>query len=177
MVKIVLLRHAAKLHESTQQYYDSPIRKSEWYRGETLLQNYIVEHNIQPTKIISSPYLRTRETAAILSRITGLDIEVENGFSNYIGPSKDYNKDSFHESTLKYKPCQPETRDQFHRRVRENFKTLISESTGDEIIWVITHRFIISSCVTSINPKLRCTFGAMSGAIVEDGQITWLNSS
>jgi broad specificity phosphatase PhoE len=175
MVKIVLIRHAEKLHESTLQYYDSPIRKSEWYRGETLLQNYIMKHDIQPTKIISSPYLRTRETATILSRITGLDIEVENGFSNYIGPRKSFNNEAFHESTLRYKPSRPETKSEFHKRIREALTSLIEESTEDETIWVVTHRFVISSCVTSINPKLRCTFKAMSGAIVEGGGITWLD--
>lgn len=175
MVKLVLVRHGNKLHESTRRHYDSPIDKQEWNRGEVLFQEYINEHNIIPTKILCSPYLRTRETASILSRVTGLDVEIVRGFSNYIGPSKIFDEDSFDEDTWAYKPCSPESRYHFRNRVYNAYHDVLDSYDKDDIVWIITHRFVISTCVNIVDKDDRRSFKPLSGVIIDGNDLTWLD--
>lgn len=172
---IVILRHAKKEYGNRSGHmvkYDSPIVEDEWGRAKVVFSKHISEHSLTPTRIICSPYRRTRETAEILRGMTenNLDVEVDRGFSNYLGWNKESNDSDFEEETLNYTPYPPEKLLEFHKRVKRSFQRIYDELKEDDVVWIITHRFIINSHLQSRSLKTK-RFKPLEGVIFKEGNI------
>jgi len=125
-------------------------------RFRELLHNYGT-----PSQIISSPYLRTRETAHIARAIIfeekgqSVDIAYEHAIGEYLGHHKHRNiSTSLHPDTLVLKPIPPETWQEYSNRVRKyvNSSMKCGKSTspcGD--VWYITHGVVIQSIAFFFN--------------------------
>lgn len=175
---IVVLRHAKKEYGNRCGHivkYDSPIVQDEWGRAKVVFSKHISEHALTPTRIICSPYRRTRETAEILQEMTEnkLDVEVNREFSNFLGWNKESNDSDFEEETRNYTPYQPEKLLEFHKRVNRAFQKVYDELGENDIVWIITHRFIINSHLQARKLKTK-RFRALEGVIFKEGNIETL---
>jgi len=97
-----------------------------------------------PNLIITSPYLRTRETAQIAKNIifkeTGIDVPIthDSSIGEYLGNQHNVLLNSeVRPETLKYNPVPPETWDEFIKRVENH---LINKQFSG---WYITHGLFI----------------------------------
>jgi len=105
-----------------------------------------------PSKIISSPYLRARETAQIahdvIKQITGKNVEIiyDSLIGEYLGHQrkKDINK-CLRPETLAYQPIPPENWKQYSFRVRKYTNNTINNESSTLRLWYITHGIIIKS--------------------------------
>lgn len=108
-------------------------------------QQLLTEYE-SPSKIISSPYLRARETARIahdvILEIKGKSVEIlyDPLIGEYLGHHK--NKDiqqCLRPETLIHNPTPPESWIEYSKRVRNHIDTKPSDC------WVITHGIVIQS--------------------------------
>lgn len=83
-----LMRHGEKCYDNGKNYYqelDSPIKPNQ---VEIITQTLIEakSRGVSPDKIICSPFLRTRQTAQIVSNFYGnIEIEIETRIGEYLG--------------------------------------------------------------------------------------------
>ncbi len=177
MGTLVVIRHAPKEYDNKDgriPRYDSPILGVEWERSRTLFKEYIDSHDIKPTRIISSPYLRTRQTAEILSDIAKIDVEVNRYFSEFLGWNKDYGKEHFTDDTFIHKPFPPEKPHIFKKRVKQSFKYILRDMKEGDIVWVITHGYNIRTYLTAKNMKIDHPVYPSKGFIMSQENIKFL---
>jgi broad specificity phosphatase PhoE len=151
---LVVIRHARKEYNNRsyrKQRYDAPIVEDEWSRSKVVFSKYIADYSLKPTRIITSPYLRTRQTAQILTDMTGIKYEVDQHFSNFISIDKTCYRDDFAQSTLKYEPVCRENVNSFTNRVTHRIEDLYKNLKKGEVVWVITHRYAIFRYLRSQN--------------------------
>lgn len=173
---IVVLRHAAKQYGNRSKLferYDSPIVEDEWSRSKIVFSKHISDHNLKPTRIISSPYRRTRETASILSEMTGVEVEINREVSNYLGWHKNCNENDFYPETYEFEPYPPEDIEDFRKRVTNIFENISKDLKDDDVIWIITHRFLISTHLTEQNIKSK-RFKPLEGIVIKEENCTLL---
>lgn len=177
MPTLVILRHAAKQYDNKSkgpQKYDSPITDDEWGRAKVVFSKYIADHSLTPTKIICSPYLRTRQTSQILSEMyPEQQLDINRDLSNFLNLSKEYDEKNFDPETFNFTPYPPETLLSFHKRVNKAFRSIIENSDENDVIWVITHRFVITSFLKSENISSK-NFKPLEGVIFKDGNTSTL---
>ena len=173
MGTLVLIRHARKLYGNKDgciPRYDPAIIDSEWERAPDILGEYIETHSIKPTRIISSPYLRTRETSQILSDITSVPIEINRLVSEFLGWNKDFSEDNFHPCTFKHDPIPPEKKNDYTTRINNALGSILEETKKDEVVWVVTHGYGVRTFLLSKNFKLN-SVKPLTGAIIKQGDI------
>lgn len=135
--------------------HDPPLtyqgRKAAVVLAEELLQKYPV-----PTKIITSPYLRTRETAAIMAGVivkkyspTSIEIVCDTELSEYLG-NHDKHPLDVTSSTERHHPPHPESFSHFRDRIKAHY-TNWQES--NDVVWIVTHGIVINEILHSFYPK------------------------
>lgn len=149
------IRHSIKSYKnnkSSEYSLDPPLTDEGETFAHTKFQTLIDTYGI-PTKIISSPYLRVRQTASILQKIlkNNYDIDIEIIYEPLIGEfftSDKYNVEYINEnlraSTLEHHLIYPESWQQYTSRIRK-FKNNLMNILPNENIWIITHGVVISS--------------------------------
>jgi len=125
-----------------------------------------------PNKIISSPYLRARETADIASSVI---MEIHNVFikpeydpiiGEYLGHQNHRNiKECLREETLMHNPIPPENWNQYCSRIKEHF------IKAEENVWYITHGIVIKSISNLYETKIKHV-NYVGGIRVENGIVT-----
>jgi broad specificity phosphatase PhoE len=137
------IRHAEKIHANGKGgdfSHDSSItdRGREYTRQIT---EDLIEIYGKPTKIISSPFLRTRETAMIMAEVSGLEnIIIDNSISEFLGNWK-VEDVKISPDTSQYKPKFGENLYEFERRIYGH----LSESYKQDNVWYVTHGIVIST--------------------------------
>lgn len=129
--------------------HDPPLtregRKAAAKLAEELLSKYPT-----PAHIITSPYLRARETAAIMAGVivkkyspTTIQISCQAELSEYLG---NHNRESLDvaPSTAKHSPPHPETFFQFRARIAEHYKSWLEADEETDVTWIITHGIVIN---------------------------------
>lgn len=106
-----------------------------------------------PTKIISSPYLRTRETAAIAQEViyntTGQIIPIYHDviLGEYLAHHRPSNLSiDLREETLRHQPIGHESWREYTQRIEQH--------QGEDNVWYITHGIVISSIASCYGVKL-----------------------
>lgn len=145
---MLYIRHGPKLYkngDSSSYPLDPPLtpegKNTARNKFRSLLQRFG-----PPPKIVSSPYLRARETAKIAQDVifedTGKTVPIvyDSAIGEYLGHQKncDMKRDLYPE-TLQLNPLPPETWNQYSYRVRTHFN-----KTKDDG-WYITHGLVINS--------------------------------
>jgi len=129
--------------------HDPPLtsegKKEAAFLAEELLKKYPV-----PTLIITSPYLRARETAIIMARVivkkyspASIQILCQNEISEYLGNHTEISLD-VSPGTARHRPPHPETFYRFRQRIRNHYS---SWKRSKEVIWVITHGVVINEII------------------------------
>ena len=140
----IYIRHSYQAYNNTTPHkmqFDPPLSEDGKFYAEQKAKDLIEEYGI-PDRIISSPYLRTRQTAEIIAKEAGYtsEIEIETELSCYIHPGYKNVLKNIRPETKFYEPAYNETHDQLHERIEEYYNTL--EPTN-ELIFIITHSFCI----------------------------------
>lgn len=128
---------------------------------------------VLPQRIISSPYLRARETAQIahdvILQLTGISIPVSYDplLGEYLGNQK--KKELYSQvrpETLELNPIPPEQWHEYSMRIRRHLDNAL-EST-----WYITHGVVIQSIAHFVADKKLVRPSELSGIIVNNKTVT-----
>jgi len=171
---MLYIRHAQKLYHNGGAV-DFPLDPNITHAGKIKARERFIQLlNIYgpPTKIVTSPYLRARETAIIARDViyenTGnlIDISYDPEIGEYLGHQKSRNiQTDLHQETLVHKPIPPETWNQYSYRIR---KHIISSISG---CWYITHGIVINSIVFFNKGKVSYP-EELGGIFIQDGIIS-----
>ena len=119
--------------------------------AEELLKKYPV-----PTQIITSPYLRARETAAIMVGVivkkyspSSIQILCQTEISEYLGNHSKYPLDVT-PATERHNPPHPESFYRFRERIEHHYNRW---QPSEDVTWVITHGIIINEILCPFHPK------------------------
>lgn len=171
---MLYIRHGQKAYNngaSTDFSLDPPLTESGRESCKTKFL-YLIEKYGIPTKIISSPYLRARETAQIASdmifQVTNKIIEISYDplIGEYLGNQrhKDINK-CLHQETLIHNPIPPEQWKQYSSRVRKHTRV------ANPNCWYITHGLVIQSIALFHNKTKIPHPSELEGIYIDDNGV------
>lgn len=145
---IVYIRHAPKQFKNGQSAtysLDPPLIPGAQLQITTLAQRLISSYGT-PDVILSSPFLRTRQTAEIMSTMCDekVPIHCDMTVSEYLGNHATRKLD-VHPTTKQFNPPHPENFTDFRKRIKLHFTKLftIDLPQNHPVIWVITHGIVI----------------------------------
>jgi len=163
-VRRVYIRHAPKdyANGNSEIYKHDPGITEYGVEKCKFVARKLIENWGPPTRIISSPYRRCRETAMILNSCLEDpfdEIFIDNDLSEYLGNHRHVAMDVTQETKI-YDPPHPETFDQMIKRVEKHNKRARRRANefGNGVIWYITHGLIIKQLAHLINIKLNKQF-------------------
>ena len=154
------LKNQVTKSKDHQHSHDPPLtaegRKEATLLAENLLKKYPV-----PTKIITSPYLRARETAIIMAGVivkkyspSSIQILCDNQVSEYLGNHATSCLDVT-TGTSRHHPPHPESFYHFRERIKKHYLTW---EKSDEVVWVITHGIVINEIIHPFYPRKRIPY-------------------
>lgn len=140
----MFIRHADKEYDNGKGVpaYDPGLTPAGIKKSQQHFLNMVNQYGL-PSKIISSPYLRTRQTANIAQEViykhtgTYVHIEIDPLLSEYLGHQKHHDIKCFHAETYKHGPIGIETKETFKLRL-ETFVDTIKPG-----VWYISHGYTI----------------------------------
>lgn len=160
MGKVYWIRHAEKAYKNGRGTppHDPPLVDTE---------TPIVLKNVEePSYMILSPYLRTRQTAQRLVNGLGKPVRVESSadIAEYLGHWSTMNVE---ESTLDICPLLPPPRETMHQlrmRCKSHISSLrrVLEHDPSVVVWVITHGIVIDT--------VKSIFGELNGVTEQNGE-------
>jgi len=130
-------------------YAHDPPLTIEGKREAFLLAQELLKKYPIPKQIITSPYLRARETADIMASAINKDLPVdieilfEKEISEYLGNHTNSHLDVT-PRTFQYNPPHPETFDQFKKRIKRYSNNW---QKSEDVIWLITHGIVINEII------------------------------
>ena len=144
---MLYIRHGEKSYkngDSDNYPLDPDLTETGKHQAKIFFRSLLDNYNIPP-KIISSPYLRARETAQIAQDVilenTGIKIPIlyDPNIGEYLGHQKNIClEDGLHPETLLLNPIPHETFEQYRRRV-------LKHVSYAENAWYISHGMVIKS--------------------------------
>jgi broad specificity phosphatase PhoE len=168
MKKVIWVRHGNKLYcngKAPEGYHqhDPPLKEDAKEDIYKKVDSLIYEHGY-PTKIICSPFLRTRQTVEkmlerlylINNKITSnITVEMDMNISEYLGFQKPYfseaDVDKETSNLSKTKILLGESLKSLNFRVKEHVSDLNLFDKNSETIWVITHGIILNNVYHSLS--------------------------
>jgi broad specificity phosphatase PhoE len=172
MEKFIWIRHAEKEYNNGKSpdglfQHDSPIKKD---KDDVIFQkvNTLYEKFGFPTKIIYSPFLRTRQTKdMMLKKLEKIDplkassiiFEADLNISEYLGFQKPFgimaDVDSVTLSYFKDGVFLGESFQSLNERVKQHICNNFKKSNDDEdqCIWIITHGIILTNIYHNLSKK------------------------
>ena len=145
---MLYIRHGLKAYrngESDKFYFDPPLTEQGKSTAIARFSDLLFKQGI-PEYIISSPYLRARETAQIahdvILQLTGVSIGVKYDplLGEYLGNQRKKDlADGVHPETLELQPIPPEEWRDYSARIQKH----IAQAT--DCTWYITHGVVIQS--------------------------------
>lgn len=141
----ILVRHGPKTHGNSDMWatYRCDAALSEDGRVVTRSKLAgIVERYGAPSRIVCSPYLRTRETAAIAMEVCGREIPmtIDVRLSEYLGNQRGEMRGTCRPETATHRPPTRETMTDLRRRCSDYLGSLVE--TG-ELVLHVTHGLFI----------------------------------
>jgi broad specificity phosphatase PhoE len=178
MSKLIFIRHGPKKYKNNHNPEGMPAHDPPLDCQNRLVvfkaSKIFAEHGI-PTKIICSPFLRTRQTANIIKNILPVeteiivdkDVEEFLGFQKPIGGKSDLDLE-----TQKYTDVKLGV-ENFEKLIKraENFYNKVKSEGG--IILIITHGIFISQLAKSLNINIK-HIEELSGIVIENNKVNIL---
>lgn len=148
---MIFVRHGEKKwrnNSSTECHLDAPLTENGKEMAREVFSSLLHRYG-KPKQIVSSPYMRTRETAevahSVVLRETGKDIPIihDRNVGEFLGYQKEVDlQREVHETTFKLNPIGKETFPEYSARIDRTHEAL-KKHKG--ITWVITHGVFIQS--------------------------------
>lgn len=187
-VRRIYIRHAEKEYSNgdSDMYKHDPGITERGVQKSKMVAKYLIDKWGIPSKIISSPYKRTRETASVMkSVISGpvissktisappgyekrpdpIKIVIDRDVSEYLGNHRNIPIDVT-ESTLTYDPPHPESFSEMRLRVRTHNDKITNSLSGSGNrtgpIWIVTHGLIIKELAALIDIKMARDFPSLT---------------
>jgi broad specificity phosphatase PhoE len=174
----LFIRHAEKTHrnghpnQEGEYGFDPNITVDGMIRSRHIGQKLIKKYG-KPTRVVLSPYLRTRQTAfAMLSSLPRGQwppIEVNKDISEYLG--NHHNKEiDLDPQTKYYHPPRDESFDDLRRRIKKFVSNL--HPIQGECVWFITHGLVIKLVneIMGNNHSIK-RVGYLEGLVIENENI------
>lgn len=171
---MLYIRHGQKAYrngESDKFYFDPPLTEQGKSAAIARFSDLLFTQGV-PQRIISSPYLRARETAQIahdvILQLTGLVVPVtyDSLLGEYLGNQKKKDLyDGVRPETLELHPIPPEEWRDYSMRVRQLLLTA-KEST-----WNITHGVVIQSIAYLKANKRISHPNELAGILVDNNSV------
>ena len=172
---MLYIRHGQKAYrngESDKFYFDPPLTEQGKSTAISRFSDLLFKQGI-PQRIISSPYLRARETAQIahdvILQLTGASIPVSYDplLGEYLGNQRKKElQDGVRPETLELQPIPPEEWRDYSFRVRRHLER------AHDCTWYITHGVVIQSIAYFKSGKKLPQPSELTGILVEDNSIT-----
>lgn len=162
---MIYIRHAEKEYKNSDaEFYkhDPGIKEIGVERARKIALK-LIEIYGEPTKIVSSPYRRTRETAMIMNMMLKNPFEeimIDANLSEYLGNHYHVPIDVT-TATKIHNPPHPETFDEMKKRVKR-FMDKNKNENSKEIVWVITHGIIIKQIANYIGIRTSKQFPCLT---------------
>ena len=145
----IYIRHAEKEYKNMDSELfalDPPITLVGLERSKQVAKKLIEEYG-EPTKIVSSPFRRARETSLIMNTMlrNPLDeIIIDNNLSEYLGNHPNSELDVTMATKI-HKPPHPESFEDMKKRVKKHIDKTRKQDHDNpkEIVWYITHGLIM----------------------------------
>jgi broad specificity phosphatase PhoE len=147
------MRHGDKKYNNKSSFperLDSPLIDDIGVIHENL--KIFFEKNDLPSQIITSPFLRTRQTALIVKNYIkkeydiDLEIKISNEIVEYLGNVKQLEFQDFNKTTLKYYTPYIESIKQLNKRISK-FKDNLTNNLDKTLF--VTHGFFIKKLLNS----------------------------
>lgn len=141
--KHVFIRHAEKQYKNGKANifsHDPAIVDGQKLNIQALVNNLKRSHG-NPDLIITSPYLRCRQTTQEIVKCLNVNvpIRIDNRISEFLGHHK---SQDVHHETMKHNPPHPEIYKQFEGRVMDFY---MSVSEDNRNIWIISHGIVMKT--------------------------------
>jgi len=162
----IYIRHADKAYKNMDSElfkHDPGITELGVERARRVANKLVEEYGI-PSKIVSSPFRRARETAMIMNMTLENPFEeilIDNNLSEYLGNHNNVPLDVT-TATKIHNPPHPETFDDMKKRVKRHVEKMRKKQNKEEIIWFVTHGLILKQISNSINLKTTRTFPCLT---------------
>ena len=166
----IYIRHADKAYKNMESElfkHDPGITQVGVERARNVALRLIKEYG-KPTKIVSSPFRRARETAMIMNMTLENPFEeifIDPNLSEYLGNHNNVPLDVTNATKI-HNPPHPETFEDMKKRVKKHVEKMRKKqnkySKNKEIIWFITHGLILKQICNSINLKTTKTFPCLT---------------
>ncbi len=141
----ILIRHGPKTHANNdvqaEYRYDAGLTDDGLIVTRSKITDIIAEYG--PPKIIyCSPYLRTRQTAAIIFELSGdhPEIRIDRRLSEYLGNQRGSHQGTLRGETARYRPPMRETVPEFRLRCKSYYDSL---NPTEDVIYHVTHGFYV----------------------------------
>jgi broad specificity phosphatase PhoE len=153
---MLYIRHAQKAYrngDAKEFALDPELTEKGREAARNKFRELIRVHGI-PSRIISSPYLRARETAQIACEVIAevndcsIQITCDSSIGEYLGHHRGIDLSRcLRPETLSYNPIPPEQWKQYSTRVKRHvhFTRECRVSQSSQPIWYITHGIVIKS--------------------------------
>ena len=151
-MRALYIRHAEKQYNNTNdvEYFkhDPGITEIGVERSKKIAQHLISEFGV-PTRIVSSPFRRARETALIMNSVLEKpfeEIRIDTTLSEYLGNHMNTPLDVT-VATKIHNPPHPEMFDEMKRRVKKHVETIkkFAHDNAKELVWFISHGIVINT--------------------------------
>lgn len=196
----VYIRHADKeyVNGDSDIYKHDPGITNKGVDKAKMVARHLINQWGLPTRIIISPYRRTRETAkamkSVLNEVIALGksnaetntntntnttknkkipIHIDRELSEYLGNHRTTPIDVT-ESTLVHDPPHPETFADMKRRVKSHHDKIVKYvKKSESVIWIITHGLIIKQVAALVGLRMVKDFPSLTClSIMDDGDNT-----
>lgn len=159
-MRVVYIRHAHKDYQNgnAEFFKFDPSITDEGVARAKIIAKHLVDLYGEPTRIISSPFRRTRETATVLGSILKnqfADIyEIDRDVGEYLGNHNGAELDVV-VATRIHNPFHSESFETMKKRVKKHIEKIRKRNSQNskEIIWVVTHGIIVKQVVSYFGIK------------------------
>jgi broad specificity phosphatase PhoE len=153
----IYIRHSDKLYKNGDRGHDPPLTTKGRAKVEPLGRALVERYGV-PLIIISSPFLRCRETSELLHRAiyekTGkrVGIKCDREISEYLGNHADKPL-MVNEITQLYNPPHPETFYDMEDRVHKHNDKMRDLDHDPRPVWIVTHGLIMNRLIAFMGFK------------------------
>jgi len=162
----IYIRHADKAYKNMESEFfkhDPGITMTGVERSISVAKRLVEEYG-EPSKIVSSPFRRARETAMIMNTVLKNPLEeilIDNNLSEYLGNHNHVPLDVTTATSI-HNPPHPESFDDMKKRVKRHIEKIRKKSSEKETIWFVTHGLILKQVASSISLKTTRTFPCLT---------------
>ena len=171
----IYIRHADKEYANgdADMFKHDPGITENGVEKSKMVARHLVDQWGKPNRIIVSPYRRTRETAAQMNSILEkpVPIHVDISLSEYLGNHRTVPIDVT-ERTKVHEPPHPESFSDMKRRVRRHNQKISAygKTTGNGIVWIVTHGLIIKQVADLMGVKMAKEFPTLTCLSIVEGE-------